>query len=290
MSSLDDLQSVDLRIRTTHMRLDVDWFRAMQQIHLPNQDWHTHRNPEIHFLLEGEVRYLFRDGEILLHGGEALIIPAQTAHCLRVDGGAPYYRYVMMASLETLDEDPEAMLFARFFALGSPRVAPIGPEMESCLQSSMREAAAREMGFRTVLEGHVLRILILLMRSVLPLEISYPVREKKALNLERMQQMERIVEEEMDISLQQVAQRLYLSPRQVQRIIREQRGMSFQQLAAAVRIRRAKELLQTRGLSVSEVAERVGFQSSQSFIRFFRQQENQTPAQYRASSQSGGNP
>jgi AraC-like DNA-binding protein len=43
----------------------------------------------------------------------------------------------------------------------------------------------------------------------------------------------------------------------------------------------AKELLSTTSLSVSEIAAKLGYFQTSSFIRKFKQSENMTPGEYR---------
>lgn len=49
-----------------------------------------------------------------------------------------------------------------------------------------------------------------------------------------------------------------------------------------VRVERAKELLLTTDVSITDIAEKTGFQSIHYFSRFFKQKENMTPQEYRA--------
>jgi len=63
---------------------------------------------------------------------------------------------------------------------------------------------------------------------------------------------------------------------------KEQVGMTFSDYMIAYRMEKAKELLTTTGLKVSEIAERLRYQNSQNFIRMFKKFTKTTPGEYRA--------
>lgn len=81
-------------------------------------------------------------------------------------------------------------------------------------------------------------------------------------------------------SREYLAQRLGMSGRNLHRKLLEE-GSSFRQLLDDVRLDLAKQRLKEEQLSVSEVATQLGFQESQSFIRWFRRQAGTTPGDFR---------
>lgn len=72
-----------------------------------------------------------------------------------------------------------------------------------------------------------------------------------------------------------------LSSRYVRRQFQKETGMSSSQYITMLRISKAKELLWDLSQSVTEVAARTGFGSSQYFSRVFRAYTGQTPKEYR---------
>jgi transcriptional regulator GlxA family with amidase domain len=59
-------------------------------------------------------------------------------------------------------------------------------------------------------------------------------------------------------------------------------GVSFRDHLAAVRLEKAKELLPVRGLSVTQVAQTVGFCDLPRFDKLFKRCTGLTPSAYRA--------
>ncbi len=93
-----------------------------------------------------------------------------------------------------------------------------------------------------------------------------------------------------DISLDDVAGSVYLSAGYLSIIYKEQTGTTIYDSITTLRMQMAAELLRSRsGIKVQEVAERVGFNNVQSFLRHFKRQYGMTPIQYRRTL-GGGNP
>lgn len=84
-------------------------------------------------------------------------------------------------------------------------------------------------------------------------------------------------------SVQQVAQTLNLSPDYLSDMLRSLTGQTAQQHIQTRLIEKAKELLTTTSLQVSEVAYRLGFEYPQSFNKLFKNKTRLSPLEYRAS-------
>ena len=84
-----------------------------------------------------------------------------------------------------------------------------------------------------------------------------------------------------DLSLDQIARRVASSRRQLQRSYAEIGNTTFREHLTAVRMERAAELLATRGLTVREVAERVGYRQPAQFAKAFRRRHGLAPSAFR---------
>lgn len=84
-------------------------------------------------------------------------------------------------------------------------------------------------------------------------------------------------------TVQFIAQELNLSPNYLSDMLRTYTGQTTQQHIQNKLIEKAKELLSTTGLSVSEIAYRLGFEHPQSFHRLFKNQTSVSPVQFRES-------
>jgi AraC family transcriptional regulator of adaptative response / methylphosphotriester-DNA alkyltransferase methyltransferase len=99
-----------------------------------------------------------------------------------------------------------------------------------------------------------------------------------------------IVESEFasDLSLDDIARRVASSRRQLQRAYREIGSTTFREHLTGVRMERAAELLRIRGLTVRDVAHRVGYRQPAQFAKAFRRHHGVAPSDFRAQGRFGG--
>ncbi len=93
---------------------------------------------------------------------------------------------------------------------------------------------------------------------------------------------------EQDVTLEDVAQAMYVSKYHLSRAFKEVTGCTLVAYLTTVRLRQARSLLASSSLRVAEVASRSGFNSLSHFNRVFLRDTGMTPLQYRkALSRSG---
>ena len=85
-----------------------------------------------------------------------------------------------------------------------------------------------------------------------------------------------------ELSLDDIARRVASSRRQLQRAYAEIGNTTFRDHLTGIRMERAAELLSTRGLTVREVAFRVGYRQPAQFAKAFRRHHGVAPSDYRA--------
>lgn len=86
------------------------------------------------------------------------------------------------------------------------------------------------------------------------------------------------------ITLEKLARKAYLSPRQFSRIFKKSTDRSPIDHLMYVRCLKAAELLKRTDRSITEISFACGFSDSNYFTRCFRKLLNQTPSQYRNAS------
>jgi two-component system response regulator YesN len=84
-----------------------------------------------------------------------------------------------------------------------------------------------------------------------------------------------------DISLNDVAEAVNLSPSHLAHMLKERAGVSYKQQLTALRIEAARRLLRTTNLTVNAVGEAVGYQNATNFYRLFQRETGMTPAEFR---------
>lgn len=83
------------------------------------------------------------------------------------------------------------------------------------------------------------------------------------------------------LTLQELARLLNLSVRQTQRLLQASFGKSFSQKLTEARMAAASQMLGSTAMSVTEIAERVGYSSIEHFSSAFRRFVGLSPRQYR---------
>ncbi len=87
---------------------------------------------------------------------------------------------------------------------------------------------------------------------------------------------------ESELSLDDIARRVASSRRQLQRAYAEIGCTTFREHLTAVRMNHAAEMLQGRGLTVREIAHRVGYRQPAQFAKAFRRHHGVPPSDFRA--------
>lgn len=82
-------------------------------------------------------------------------------------------------------------------------------------------------------------------------------------------------------SLKQLAQLVHLSPSRLNHLFREETDASLVQYIKTIRLRRAKDLLETTFLNVKETMVSVGVNDPSHFVRDFKKLFGVTPSEFR---------
>ena len=85
----------------------------------------------------------------------------------------------------------------------------------------------------------------------------------------------------IDITLEDVAEKFFLSKPYISKYIKEKSGMTFGELVKKVRLKKAKALLKGSNMTVENIALSVGYQNVEHFNRLFKKAYNMTPIQFR---------
>ena len=86
---------------------------------------------------------------------------------------------------------------------------------------------------------------------------------------------------EVELSLNQVAARVYISPSHFSTVFSQKTGRTFVKYLTDIRMTKAKELLKCTDLKTSEIGYMVGYKDPHYFSYLFKKTQNCTPKQYR---------
>jgi AraC-like DNA-binding protein len=84
-----------------------------------------------------------------------------------------------------------------------------------------------------------------------------------------------------EFSIEDLGEALYLSRSQLHRKIKALTGKSTTLFIRSIRLQKARVLLESTDLSISEIAYRVGFKSPTYFSQIFKKEVGSSPVQFR---------
>jgi AraC family transcriptional regulator, regulatory protein of adaptative response / methylphosphotriester-DNA alkyltransferase methyltransferase len=93
-----------------------------------------------------------------------------------------------------------------------------------------------------------------------------------------------------DLTLDELARRIASSRRQLQRAYAEVGATTFRNHLTSVRMETAAALLRRNGVTVREVASRVGYRQPAQFAKAFRRHHGMPPSRFRAVASNGHAP
>ena len=137
--------------------------------------------------------------------------------------------------------------------------------------------------FQKIFETRTIQELDALAEEILTCCIGYFQKREKGYSANVEKAMEFIrVNYGKDLSIDDVAASVFLSSGYLSIIFKEETGYTVLDYITAIRMSKAKELvLQGPGLKVKEIAEQLGYNNVQSFIRYFKKYYGETPMAYR---------
>ena len=90
-----------------------------------------------------------------------------------------------------------------------------------------------------------------------------------------------IQENYLDVTLESLSEKFYLSKPYLSKYIKEKAGSTFGEIVKCVRMKKARTLLKSSTMTVESIAEAVGYQNVEHFNRLFKKAYNMTPIQFR---------
>lgn len=149
--------------------------------------------------------------------------------------------------------------------------------MEFILNSMINEQGSKLEGYKTLLSNKFEELIILLSRHYSSLEAT------EAKSLVRIGKVIDFLENNFaeKIYLDELADMAFMSPRNFQRIFKKAVGETPTNYILQIRLQKARKLLRTTDLAVSEIANDCGFSDSNYFIKCFRKEFGITPVKFR---------
>ncbi|MEF2247444.1 MULTISPECIES: helix-turn-helix domain-containing protein [unclassified Paenibacillus] len=96
--------------------------------------------------------------------------------------------------------------------------------------------------------------------------------------------------QDSNLSLTSMSEHFQLTPQYLSTFFKKYSGQNVTDFISRLRVRKAKTLLLTTTLTVSEIAQKIGYANEVGFIRLFKKMEGVTPGKYRDMAENEPNP
>ncbi len=246
---------------------------------------HVHPSFELFFVWKGEVQIKTEDGTYNIGEKQAaLIAPACYHQTFTVSDTEKFnLHFSLVRTRRSGSEDVYAELAKAFSGIGVyhiPNAGDIGDKIAVLREIRTKECFCREERLRAELTKLILSLYDLMVmdsdrRQSADIKVSGGVQYRYEIDTLLAQNFAK------DIDLDFLANSLYLSPKRVSVLIKSLYGKSFREVRTEMRIQVAKQLLKESKLTVSQIAEKVGYSTPRGFFMAFESLNGCTPTQYR---------
>jgi len=252
---------------------------------------HSHTYMEMFYLLSGELKIKVKDEEVSMESGDIMIVPPLISHHVQntPDNKKNYFVMVfefrsgktqLLQQSSDLREIHEIVTLLQQLPQDKYLLCSAKWDAGIYFDQIRKECNDKRFGWKMYTNMLYYSFFLHAMRYIIPMDTEYEESED-ALNLAVKAIKYLHAHYSEDISLETLAAYLFVSPRHVNRIFHKMFNTTFDQSLRALRLTYAKSLLTVTDLSDAEIAEQVGFGTSQTLRKQFVQNEGITITQYR---------
>lgn len=149
------------------------------------------------------------------------------------------------------------------------------------------EAASQSAGWQVAVRGGLFELALMMLRE-LPESREEPARRNSKDTGLKKTLLFLAENYTRDISLKECADEMGFNMNYFSRFFRSHTGIHFHQYLTTLRMQKARQLLLTTGLPITEVVSRSGFQNAKTFNRVFKNTCGCSPREFRREGAAAG--
>lgn len=272
-------------------RLQLNFMLTESNNYYSPLHWHGHL--EIIFIQKGKMAAYINDRKYMLKKNDMLVVGSKELHSTRTWGDTDYLLLqIPIEYLSRVLNQVPLIQFQEYFPSitenSSSKNSSSGNDSQSelyhCLLALAETYKKKEDGYLLHFSSVVYEFLYLLYKNH-SRRISPQVKERENHNFERMEIIIAYVKAHYkeDISLNDAAKLVNLSPEHFCRLFKKHTGQTFLTYVNAVRLIHFHQELLATDYSINELMERSGITNYKVFIRLFKETYGTTPGKLRAS-------
>lgn len=246
-------------------------------------DWHsvphTHNHLELFFIVGGKGQFLIEDRLYPVDGNHLVIINPNVPHT-EVSLNAQPLEYIVLG-IEGIELAAGGNSNGKFSILDRYE----SMEISGCLRNILREMEQKNTGYEDVCQAYMEILLIRLMRTT---ALSVPAQPQTASANRQCAAVRRYIDLHFKeaLTLEQLAEEGHMNKYYLSHAFKREYGVSPINYMISKRIEESKYLLAETDLSMSQIAQLLGFSSLSYFSQVFHRTQGQSPKEYRLSQKS----
>lgn len=243
-------------------------------------DWHsvphTHNHTELFFIVSGKGQFLIQDQLFPVNANNLVIINPNVPHTEDSLNAQPL-EYIVLG-IDGFELAAGENTNGRFCILDHFESVDI----VSCLRNILRETEQKQPGYEDICQAYMEILVIRLMRNT---ALSVQVQPQLTSGNSQCAAVRHYIDLHFKepLTLQQLAEEAHINRFYLSHIFKEEYGISPINYMISRRIEESKYLIAETDLSMSQIAQLMGFSSLSYFSQAFRNTQGISPREYRQS-------
>ena len=243
-------------------------------------DWHsvphTHNHMELFFIVGGKGQFLIEDQLYPVDVNNLVMINPNVTHT-EVSLNAQPLEYIVLG-IEGMELAANNAANGQFTILDQYESA----EVSGCLRNILREMEQKNTGYEDVCQAYMEILIIRLMRST---ALSVPAEPQNVSANRQCTAVRRYIDLHFKeaLTLEQLAEECHMNKFYLSHAFKREFGISPVNYMISRRIEESKYLLAETDLSMSQIAQLLGFSSPSYFSQVFHRTMSISPKEYRQS-------
>ena len=238
-------------------------------------DWHsvphTHNHVELFYIVGGQGQFRIEDKLYPVNTNHLVIINPNVPHT-EVSLNAQPLEYIVLGidGIELANTDGQFVILDHFESV----------EVSSCLRNILREMELKQTGYEDICQAYMEILIIRLMRSTglsVPAESQSPVGHRQCAAVRRYIDLHF----KEALTLDSLAEEAHMNKFHLSHAFKKEYGVSPISYLISRRIDESKYLLAETDLSMSQIAQLLGFSSLSYFSQVFSRTQAISPMEYR---------
>ena len=241
-------------------------------------DWHsvphTHNHAELFYIVGGKGQFLIEDQLYPVNTNHLVIINPNVTHT-EVSLNAQPLEYIVLGidGVElsiTENSNGQFCILDHFESM----------DITSCLRNILREMELKQPGYEDICQAFMEILIIRLMRST---GLSVPTEPQNSVGNHQCAAVRRYIDHHFkeSLTLDQLAEEAHMNKFYLSHAFKQEYGVSPINYMISRRLEESKYLLAETDLSMSQIAQLLGFSSLSYFSQVFRRTQGIAPMEYR---------